>query len=358
MAGTIIITGANGSIAVHAVQQLLSKAPDSTLILTVRETSDADPNTGRLQETVNQFPKSTVVVRRLDLTSLKNVHKFAETIAAEVIQEKLPPLAAIVCNAFHWNMIADPELTEDGSEKTMQVNHVSHAALILRLLGSFGPRGGRLVLFTSDCHYPGRNTLEIYPPGLPVDLDELIRADPDTDKRGRGFQNYANSKLAILMWTYALNRYLEMVGITQAIRSCNREAFKLTDFQDDQFSKISAVAIDPGSIADSRALRTNTPVTLSYMQRFVLQPLWPILRLLIPSVRPSTDAGADVADIALSRKHARERGYLNLLMPGPSSEESLDEVKQQKIWVKTAEWAGITRENTTLKGGFQSRRPC
>ncbi|KAI0517436.1 hypothetical protein F5B22DRAFT_104841 [Xylaria bambusicola] len=336
MAGTIIITGANGSIAVHAVQQLLSKAPDSTLILTVRNISATDPNTRRLGEAVNQFPKSNVVIRRLDLANLKDVHKFAETIAAEVAQEKLPPLAAIICNAFHWNMIAAPELTEDGREKTMQVNHVSHAALILRLLGSFGPRGGRLVLFTSDCHYPGRNSLEVYPPGLPDDLDGLIRADPDTDKRGRGFQNYANSKLAILMWTYALNRYLE---------------------RDEQFNKISAVAIDPGSIADSRALRTNTPATLSHTQRFVLQPLWPMLRLIMPNLRPSIDAGADIADIALNRTHAGERGYLNLMMPGPSSEESLNSIKQQKIWVKTAEWAGITRENTALQGGFQSHCP-
>ncbi|KAI8951183.1 hypothetical protein F4801DRAFT_302521 [Xylaria longipes] len=331
MAGTIIITGANGSVAVHAVQQLLSKAPENTLVLTVRNTSDSDINTKKLREVVSKFPDSRVSIRKLDLASSKAVNEFASTIAAEILQEKLPPLTAIVCNAFHWNMIADPELTEDRLEKTIHVNHVSHSALVLRLLASFGPQGGRIVLFTSDSHYPGRNGLERYPPGIPDDLDELSRAGPETDKQGRGFQNYANSKLAILMWTYALNRHLE---------------------KDKSLSKISAVVIDPGSISDSRALRTNTPATLSYMQRLVLQPLQPVLRIMVPDVRRSADAGVDVAELALNQKHPDARGYFRLMVPGPSSAESQDETKQEKVWAKTAEWAKITSENTALEGGL------
>ncbi|KAI1110572.1 hypothetical protein F5Y14DRAFT_357948 [Nemania sp. NC0429] len=331
MAGTIILTGANGSVAIHAVRYLLRGAPDSTLVLTVRDTSDSDSNTKRLRVVLNEFPDASVSIRKLDLASFKAVNEFADGIVTEVAQKTLPPLVAVICNAFHWNMVADPELTEDGLEKTMQVNHVSHSALVLRLLGSFGPQGGRLVLFTSDCHSPGRNGLEKYPPGLPDDLDELAKAGPETDKPGRGFQKYANSKLAILMWTYALNRYLE---------------------KDKSLARISAVVIEPGSIADSRALRTNTPAMLSYIQMFILQPLRPVLRLVIPDVRKSADAGVDVADIALGKKHAGERGYLRLVAPGPSSTESLDEAKQEKLWTKTLEWAKLPREKTALENGL------
>ncbi|KAJ2996569.1 hypothetical protein NUW58_g930 [Xylaria curta] len=330
MAGAIIVTGANGSVAVHAVQHLLRTAPDNTLVLTVRNTSDSDVNTKRLRETVNRFPGSKVSIRKLDLASSEAVLEFAGAVTDEIAQQKLPPLVAIICNAFHWNLVADPELTEDGLEKTMQVNHVSHSALVLRLLGSFGPQGGRVVLFTSDGHFPGRNSLERYPPGIPDDLDELARAGPETDKQGRGFQNYANSKLAILMWTYALNRHLE---------------------KDKPLSKISAVVIDPGSIADSRALRTNTPAILSYMQRFVLRPLRPVVRLMVPDLRRSADAGADIADLALNQKHAEKRGYFRLMMPGPSSMESLDETKQERLWMKTAEWAKVTNQDTMLGAG-------
>ncbi|KAI1746612.1 hypothetical protein F4782DRAFT_544129 [Xylaria castorea] len=331
MAGTIIMTGANGSIAVHAVQNLLSKAPDNTLVLTVRNTSDSDINTKRLREVANRFPKSRVLIRKLDLASLEAVNEFASTTSAEIMREELPPLMAIVCNAFHWNMVADPELTADGLENTIHINHVSHSALVLRLLGSFGPQGGRVVLFTSDCHYPGRNGLEKYSPGIPDDLEELSRAGPEIDKQGRGFHRYANSKLAILMWTYALSRYLE---------------------KDKSLDKISAVVIDPGNVTDSRALRTNTPAMLSYMQRFVLQPLQPVLRFVVPDVRRSADAGADVAELALNQKHVGECGYFRLMVPGPSSAESLDETKQERLWVKTAEWANITSESTALKAGF------
>jgi NAD(P)-dependent dehydrogenase (short-subunit alcohol dehydrogenase family) len=212
MTGTIVITGANGSVAVHAVRHLLTEAPDNTLVLTVRNPSRSDPNTKNLHDIVSQFPRSTVLIRQLDLASLRSVHEFADTLLADIAEEKLPPLVGIVCNAYHWNMITDPELTEDGLEKTIQVNHISHAALVLRLLGSFATQGGRVVLFTSDAHYPGRNGLEKYSPGMPAKLDMLVRATPETDKRGRGFQKYANSKLAILMWTYALNRHLAQVS--------------------------------------------------------------------------------------------------------------------------------------------------
>ncbi|KAI0551103.1 hypothetical protein F4679DRAFT_180524 [Xylaria curta] len=330
MSGTIIMTGANGSVAVHAVQNLLSKAPDTALVLTVRNTSDSDINTRRLREVTTRSPNSRVSIRKLDLASLKAVNEFAVTISAEIMREKLPPLTAIVCNAFHWNMVADPELTEDGLEKTIQINHISHSALVLRLLGSFGPQGGRVVLFTSNCHYPGRNGLERYPPSIPDDLEELSKAVSEIDKQGRGFQRYANSKLVILMWAYALSRRLET---------------------DKSLNKISALVIDPGNIVDSRALRTNTPDMLSYMQKFVLQPLQPVLRFIMPDMRRSADAGVDVAELALNRKHVGERGYFRLMVSGPSSAESLDETKQERLWVKTAEWADITGEDTALNTG-------
>lgn len=327
MAGTIIITGANGSIAVHTVQHLLTKAPDNTLILAVRNISDSDPNTKRLREIVGRFPNSKAWIRSLDLSTLKDVHDFADAVTAEAVRGMLPPLVAIICNAFHWNMIADPEMTEDGFEKTFQINHISHSALVLRLLGNFGPGGGRVVLFTSDSHYPGCNGLEKYSPGLPDDIDKLVEAGPVIDQQGRGFQNYANSKLAILMWTYALNRYLE---------------------KHETLGNITAVVIDPGSITDSRALRTNTPAVLSYVQKLILQPLRPVLRIIAPDMRRSADAGIDVAELAINEKHADERGYFRLMVPGSSSTESLDAVKQEKLWKRTAEWAKISDGDIAL----------
>lgn len=190
MAGTIIITGANGSLAIPAVSQLLTDYPKYTTVLTVRNTLNADVNTEMLRETLTQYPDAKTSIRKLDLADLSAVHNFASTVAAEIAQGKLPPIASIIFNAHYWNLAGDADITVDGYEKSFQVNHLAHAALVLRLLGSFGSNGGRVVLFSSDAHWPGKNMLEKYPPAIPDDLKMLVKpaVDEPSDNFGRGFQ--------------------------------------------------------------------------------------------------------------------------------------------------------------------------
>lgn len=213
MAGSILITGANGSLAIPAVHHLLTKYPDHTAILTVRNASGTDINTKKLRDTVAQYPNAKTRICQLDLANLSAVHDFASTIAADIADGRLAPLASIICNAYYWNLVREAEVTGDGYEKSFQVTHLAHVALVLRLLGSFGPDGGRVVLLSSDAHWPGKNSLEKYAPAIPDDLELLVKPTPDqpADNFGRGFQRYAVSKLAVVMWMYALNRYLEKV---------------------------------------------------------------------------------------------------------------------------------------------------
>lgn len=217
--GTIIITGANGSVAVPAVEQLLSQYADHTLILTVRNAASEDPNTQRLRDVISHHKSAKASIRQLDLAKLSSVHGFTRDIATEITEGKLPHLTSIVCNAYYWNMVSEAQLTEDGYEKTFQVNHIAHSVLVLSLLGHFGPEGGRVVLFSSDTHFPGQSPLEKYPPVIPYDLDLLVK--PPTyekvDHAGRGFQNYSVSKLAITMWMYAINRYIEKVRMCSVL---------------------------------------------------------------------------------------------------------------------------------------------
>ncbi|KAI4243792.1 MAG: hypothetical protein L6R42_010644, partial [Xanthoria sp. 1 TBL-2021] len=252
------------------------------------------------------------------------------SIAAEISSGKLPPLTAIICNAYYWNLKAPLQTTDDGYEKTFQVSHLAHVALVLRLLGSFGPSGGRIVLFSSDSHWPGKNGMAKYPPAIPDDLDLLVKpaADEPVDYFGRGFLRYANSKLAIVMWMYALNRALE---------------------KDPKLNKITAVAINPGNLSDSRALRTNTPSSLYYLSLFVLRPLRPLLRFMDPTIRTSAEAGADVMQLATNEAFPGERGYFTLLKKDESSPDSLDEEKQRRLWAKSGEWAGVGKGDTALK---------
>ncbi|ROV92173.1 hypothetical protein VMCG_09281 [Cytospora schulzeri] len=336
MAGTIIITGSNGSLAIHAVRQLLAHSPDFTLVLTVRNTSDDDPNTKALRSVLAKHPQqSHASVRQLDLTNLASVHDFARNIANEISKGDLPPLVSIVCNAYYWNLTRPLEVTAgDGFEKTFQIGHLAHVALVLRLLGSFHPQlPGRIVCFSSDAIFPGKNGLEKIPPAIPDDLDLLAHPPPDAknDNMAYGFQRYANTKLAIVTWTHALNRRLE---------------------KDSKLKHITAVAINPGNLSDSRALRVNTPAMVQYLSKIVIRPLRPLLQMMDPTMRTSAEAGQDVARLAINEASPNERGYFTLLKKEESSPESLIEQKQERLWLQSAQWVGLTAQDTSLESAF------
>ena len=353
MAGSIILTGANGSLAIPAVQHLLTHYPDFTPILTVRNASVADVNTQHLRKIVAQFPNVKTSIVEVDLASRSAVQDFASSIAADVAAGKLAPIAAIICNAYYWNLIQGVQFTSDGYEKTFQVSHLAHVSLILRLLGSFVTGGGRIVLLSSDAHEAGKNGLEKYPPSLPEDLDLLVKpvSHEAADNFGRGFQKYANSKLAIVTWMYALNSKLEKAS--NLVASFYSTILKVNEFKDSNLRHITAVAINPGNLSDSRALQINTPTMLYYLSKFVIRYLRPLLRLMDPTMRTVAEAGVDVIDLATEKAYPGERGYFTLLKKDESAAESRDQEKQRKLWVKSAQWAQIKPEDTALRAAIE-----
>ncbi|KAJ4410610.1 hypothetical protein N0V82_009201 [Gnomoniopsis sp. IMI 355080] len=333
MANTIIITGANGSLAIPTVDYLLKHAPASKLVLTVRNASDSDANTMTLREVISKHPKADTSIRELDLSHLSAVHDFARNIADEVTAGTLPRLSGIVGTAYYWNLSGPLQMTDDGYEKTFQVTYLSHFALIVRLLGSFRSEGGRIVLFTSDCDETGKNGWEKIPPLIPNDptqLELLVKPptdDPSIDALGHGFHRYANAKLATVMFTHALNRRLK---------------------ENEKLKNITVVVTNPGNLANSRALRVNTPLKLVFLSMFVLQPLRPLLSFMDPTARTVGQAAVDVACLATNEAHPGERGYFILLTPYEGSKHSQDEKTQDILWAKSAEWVGLTAQDMAL----------
>ncbi|KAI1824341.1 NAD(P)-binding protein [Xylaria intraflava] len=326
MEASVLITGANGSLGIEAVGRLLQHYPKLTAILTVRDPDDI--NSQRLKDTIAKHPGAKAIVQALDLSDLSAVRDFATKLAADISNNSQPPLCAIIATAYHWNLVRDPELTVDGYDKTFQVGHIAHVFLILRLLECFGPEGGRIVLFSSDSHWPGKNGLQKYPPEIPQDVGSLAEPKAGKDKLGLGFLQYACTKLAITAWMYALNTHLK---------------------QDVKLNKITAVAINPGNLIDSRALRVNTPKLLCYIQKFVLRPLLPLVQLSDPTARLVSAAAADVIDLAVSEKFASASGFYTLLSKDVSSPESMNEDKQRALWTKSIEWAHIDNDEIVLK---------
>ncbi|KJZ77589.1 hypothetical protein HIM_02766 [Hirsutella minnesotensis 3608] len=331
MAGLVIITGANSSLAIPAAAHLLQNYPEYTVVFTVRDVSDE--NSRKLRDTIGEFPSAKASIVSLDLFSLSAVHAFADTVITRINRGEYPRLSAIVCNAYYWNLVQGPELTGDGFDKTVQVSFISHAALVLRLLGYFGE--GRVVLLSSDSHWPGKNAMEKYPPGLPDDLELLVKPTVDCagDERGRGYQRYATAKLALTTWAHALNKHLQ---------------------EEPGLNGVTAIAVNPGNMVDSRALRTNTPLSLRRMQTFVYKPLLPVLRLAMgPTLRTAAPGGKDIIELTVHPKYQGERGFFTMTEKDESSPESRDTDKQSKLWTQTLRWARITKENSVL--GAQDR---
>ncbi|CAG8305299.1 unnamed protein product [Penicillium salamii] len=325
---TILLTGANGSLAIPAIKYLLANYPNHQAVLTVRNPAGSDPNTKQLRNTIAPY-ENRVSVRALDLSDLSSVRAFATSLAADIASGAVPPLTSIICNAYYWNLATAPGLTHDGFEKTFQINHLAHAILVQRLLESFGPTDGssspcgRIVLFGSDAIFPGKNGLEKYPPRLPEKMESMAKPSlelENEDHMGHGFQRYAVSKLAVVTWMYALNKHLQKLENTH-------------------LKGITAVAINPGNLSDSRALRVNTPMMLHMVSRSIIGPLRPILRLLDPTMRTATAAGKDAIELAVGQRFEGTSGYFTLLEKDKGPADSLDEEKQIALWEKTVEWS-------------------
>ncbi|KAE8420996.1 hypothetical protein BDV36DRAFT_305572 [Aspergillus pseudocaelatus] len=341
--GTILVTGSNWSLAVPMVEHLLKTYSQFTLVLAVRNPSAEDVNTRRLLDIVGPYC-DRVHVRALDLARLSDFNQFVSSLATDITTSRLPPLSSIICNAFYWNLTGDTINTLDGFEQTWQITYLAHTALVLRLLGSFGSKPdttvGRIVLFSSDAHWPGKNGLETYPPALPDDLDSLRTAPSPPNEvspvggaqgqnpLGWGFQRYAIAKLAVTMWMYALNARLEATTCT--------------------LHGVTAIAVNPGNLSDSRTLRVNTPAKLQFISRFIIQPLQPLLKYKDPTMRTAAEAGIDVAELAVDPQFTGAKGYFTWKKQDTSSPESFDAVKQQSLWEKTLEWVGLAEEDLPL----------
>ena len=102
---------------------------------------------------------------------------------------------------------------------------------------------------------------------------------------------------------------------------------------------------------DSRAFRTNTPKSIQLMQKYILQPLTPVLNRFVNSTfRTSQAAGVDMVELAINEAYSNgDRGYFTMLKKDEPDSIVLDEEIQQKIWVQAAKWAKITANNSPVK---------
>ncbi|XP_039604106.1 retinol dehydrogenase 14a [Polypterus senegalus] len=186
---TVLVTGANSGIGKATACELLKL--HARVIMACRDKSRAEQAATELLQEVGP-DRGEIVIKHLDLASLKSVHNFCE----EIIKEE-SRLDVLINNAGVFQ--CPYAKTEDGFEMQFGVNHLGHfllTNLLLDLLKASSP--SRIIVVSSKLYKYGE-----------INFDDLN----SEQNYNKGFA-YSRSKLANLLFTHELAKCLEDTGVT------------------------------------------------------------------------------------------------------------------------------------------------
>jgi len=190
---TVLVTGANGAIGHETAQGIGNSG--ATVLVHARVADQARRAVDRLISNGNGAGQYVAVAA--DLGSLAGVRGLVEAVS-EAAPKGLNGLVNNAGAAF-----SSRELSPDGYERTIAINHVALAALTDGLLDLLR-----------------KGAVDVAVPSRVVNMTALIesRGKPITDWSYPGkykqIQAYADAKLLALMYTYALARHHEGDGLT------------------------------------------------------------------------------------------------------------------------------------------------
>jgi NAD(P)-dependent dehydrogenase (short-subunit alcohol dehydrogenase family) len=187
MSGRVcVVTGATRGIGRATVERLADLG--ATLVLVCRRLEDGERVATALVR--HPAPRATVVVA--DLASQQAIREAAETIRAQ-----FPRLHVLINNA--GIITRTRQVTPDGLETQLAVNHLAPFLLTNLLLdGLAAGAPSRVVTVSSGTHQGG--TIDF------ADLQSERRYDP--------VRVYGRTKLANVLFTYALARRTRALGVT------------------------------------------------------------------------------------------------------------------------------------------------
>ncbi len=188
MTGKIcLVTGATSGLGRVTALELARKGAHVVLLGRNRERTEA-VQTAIIAETANSMVELIVA----DLASLAGVRS-----AAEQFLSRHNRLDVLVNNAGVF--VSERRYSVDGFELTFAVNHLAPfllTSLLHEALAAAAP--ARIVTVSSGAHMAGRGRFD----------------DPRAERGYNNFMVYAESKLANVLFTYALARRLEGSGIS------------------------------------------------------------------------------------------------------------------------------------------------
>lgn len=277
---TCLVTGANSGIGKEVARGLAARG--ATVLLLCRDRARGRAAHRDLEAETGSTALALIVCDLADPDAVRA--------AADVVRREHDRLDVLVNNAGLAR--ARRTLTDAGVELTFAVNHLGHFGLTNLLLDVLSRAAGRVVTVSSGAHHDAR----------------LGRAPLEAIARGEawrnGFQAYADSKLANVLFTFELARRASGTGIT-------------------------ANAVHPGMVATRIWNRNYDPISLlaRLAKPFMASPA----RGAAPVLRLATDPALD--DVT-GRYFARES-------EAEAADAAYDRGLAARLWRLSEELTGV-----------------
>jgi len=205
---TYLITGANVGAGFEATKVLIGKG--ARVVMLCRNSDKANV---AITEIKQQFPDAEVSSIKLDLGSLASVRN-----AAKEVKSTVPHIDALICNAA-IAQVAKQEMTVDGFESQLGVNHYGHFLLCGLLFELIEKSRGRIVVVGSL--------------GYKMGLKKIQFDDLNFDNKYTPMNAYSHSKLAQMVFAYELQQRIKDVGKNVQVQVCHPGAARTTLAQEE-----------------------------------------------------------------------------------------------------------------------------
>lgn len=194
---TYLITGANSGAGFEASKILLGKGAE--VVMLNRNEAKSTKAISDLKSEVGADVRVSFI--KLDLSSLSSVHD-----AANEVNKKVSKIDALICNAA-IAQVPKQELTKDGFESQLGVNHYGHFVLCGMLFEKVEASAGRIVVVGSEGYKMGIKTIQF--------------DDMNWDKNYHPMKVYCQSKLAQMMFAYELQDRIKAANKNVKVYMCH-----------------------------------------------------------------------------------------------------------------------------------------
>jgi NAD(P)-dependent dehydrogenase (short-subunit alcohol dehydrogenase family) len=238
----------------------------------------------------------------------------------------ISPLGGLILNAGGINMKAKSlEFSEDGFERTFQLNFLGHF-LLANLMVKQMPGPARIVFVSSDLHDPAATKMGKLMPPKYGPVSDLAHAT-GTAAKLQPMARYGTAKMFAMMAAYELDRELRKSGKPITVNSWS-----------------------PGVVPTTQAGRDMNPI----MKR-IMTSRW-FVNFMGSHLSTEEEAARALGGLLVDAKYAGVSGrYFDGCKEISSSVESQDDRKARTVWEQSARLVRLMEEENTPHRAMKAR---